>query len=68
MSQERKKSVVIKLEPETGIQVHWWILNLRALRQMGGEIKDPKNHLPVRALDLHGRLYEEWGVAERHLA
>ena len=25
-----------------------------ALRQKGGEIKDPKNHLPARALDLHG--------------
>ena len=54
VSQDRKKDVVIKLEPETGLQVHWWILQLRALRQKGGKIKDPKNHLPARALDLHG--------------
>ena len=51
--QERKKSVVIKLKPETGLQVHWWILNLRALRQKG-KIKDPKSHLPARAIDLNG--------------
>ena len=39
--------------PETGLQVHWWIFNLRALRQKGGKIKDPKINLPARALGLH---------------
>ena len=39
---------------ETKIQVYWWILNLRALSQRGGEIMDPMKHLPARALDVHG--------------
>ena len=54
MTQERKQDVMIALKPETKIQVYWWVLNLRALRQRGGRIMDPMRHLPARALDVHG--------------
>ena len=33
VTQEKKQDVIIALEPETRIQVYWWILNLRALSQ-----------------------------------
>ena len=39
VKQERKQDVLIALEPETELQVYWWILNLRALRQEGGPIE-----------------------------
>ena len=54
VKQEKKQDVMIALEPETKLQVYWWVLNLRALRQRGGRIMDPMSHLPARALDLHG--------------
>ena len=52
--QERQKSAVIKLKPETSLQLHWCVLNLRALSYEGARIRDVKNHLGVRALDLNG--------------
>ena len=54
VKQEQKQEARIELKPETRIQVIWWILNLRVLGSKGGEIMDPKDHLPARALDLHG--------------
>ena len=54
VKQEKKQEVIVALAPETRIQVYWWILNLRALSQRGGKIMDPREHLPARALDVHG--------------
>ena len=54
VKQGKNQEVIVALEPETRIQVYWWILNLRALSQRGGKIMDPREHLPARALDVHG--------------
>ena len=51
---EQSLKARIELKPETKIQIIWWILNLRVLGSEGGEIMDPKAHLPARAVDLHG--------------